>query len=154
GPAGAFLLSRPDFGQRFDVRALTVRPDGTMGSGRATPLSTGRDPVFGELAQDPSGRLHAVWQERDPAAAGVRLRTGTAGGAGGPSFGPEQTLVPGADAGQFSIAAAADGGGFVALNRTGGVNSPGQIQAVGFGTLRATNAPGLGGLEGGSGGGA
>jgi hypothetical protein len=147
GPGGTYLMSRPGYGRRFDVRALRSQPGGTLAAGRARVVSDGRDDQFGRLLQDPSGRLHAAWQRRTGRRVGVMLRSATSG----TSFGPGQRLIDGAANGQIELDAAADGGGFAALNHTGGINSEGQIVAAGFGRQAATGRPGLGGVPGGSG---
>ena len=77
------------------------------------------------------------------------MRTLDRRGAGG--FDPSCRLIDGDENGQIDLNAADDGGGFAVLNHTGGVNSAGEIVAVGFGNQGPTGELGLGDLEGGSG---
>jgi len=147
GPAGAFMLSRSGYSGPYSVRSVSAGAGGTPAPGPAVPIS-GEDAAFGKLSEDPSGRLTAAWSARRDPGAGMLLRTGF----GASGLGPAQRLIDGTGNGQISLAAAADGGGFALVNHTGGVNSPGQIVAVGFGTRVATGQPGLGGIAGGAGG--
>ncbi len=141
GPSGMHVLYRPGFGEAFQVRRVDPQGDGGVAAGEPQTL---RDGVgqFGKLAQDPGGRVNAVWSQDD----GVSMSTAATGGA----FGEPYTLADGSTNGQMDLDAAADGGGFTVLNRTGGVNSPGQIAAIGFGTTEPTGQLGLGDLPGGS----
>jgi hypothetical protein len=163
GPAGAYLLSRPAAGGPFDIRGLAAGGDGKVVTGAATRI-TGKDEdeVFGRLAQDSAGHLLAAWERRGGSATGVYLRSGSGGAAtsagngrvhaaAAPTLGTAQRLITGADNGQINLAAAPDGGGFTVLNHTGGVNSPGQIVAAGFGTQAPTGNLGLGAIRGGEG---
>lgn len=143
GPAGVFLLHR-----RLDdleiPAALEVRPvDGQVPSPGAGTVISGRSVAEGQLVQDARGRLHAVWVE---AGSGVRMRSGEAAGL---SFGPATTVMGGDTNGQLGISTAADGGGFVVLNHTGGVTAPGEVVAAGVGSLAPTGETGLGDLPGG-----
>ncbi len=147
GPAGLFLMNRPGFGQPFVLRKVAA-----AAAGAASRVSDAdHDAVFGRLAQDPSGRLLAAWQNRRAGAAGgdpagVYLRTGP----GGTALGGSQLLLAGDANGQLELSAAQDGGGFLVANRTGGVNTPGEIVATAFGTRASTGQPGIKGLPGGS----
>ena len=146
GPAGTYLLERPSFGKPLEVRKLATRADGTATPEGASAVSGARA-QFGELAEDPAGRLLATWQD---GAKGVQLRTALPPSAGKkPKFAAAQTLIPGAGNGQLAIDATADGGGFVALNHTGGVNAEGVIEAVGYGPQTKTGKPGIADLPGG-----
>jgi hypothetical protein len=111
-------------------------------AGPAAQISSD-DPAFGRLSEDPAGRLMAAWSARRDPGAGVPLRSGF----GASGLAPAQRLIDGAGNGQIALGAAADGGGFALFNHTGGVSSPGQIVAVGFGTRAATGRPGLGGAD-------
>ncbi|HEV7773585.1 MAG TPA: hypothetical protein VGO48_09905 [Conexibacter sp.] len=140
GPAGAFLLNRPVFGGPFVVRNVA---GGAIG--KATTVSDKDDAALPDLFEDPSGRLLAGWVTRGGRSPGVRLRTST----GGTSWTPAQSLLSGANAGQLAIGATVDGGGAVALNTTGGINSFGPIAAVPVGPRTPTRKPGLGSRPGG-----
>ncbi|WP_205695587.1 hypothetical protein [Conexibacter sp. SYSU D00693] len=145
GAAGLWFMNRPSFGAPFSIRQVT----GSAFSAPTQITPANHDAQFATLAQDPSGRLLAAWENRraepngDPA--GVFLRTAV----GGTGFGTRKLLLAGDAAGQLELAAAQDGGGFLIGNRTGGVTSPGEIVAVGFGNRAPTGAPGLAGLPGG-----
>jgi hypothetical protein len=147
GPAGAFMLSRSGYSGPLSLRSVSAGAGGVPAPGQATRI-TGDDATFGRLFEDPGGRLTAAWSARRDPGAGVLLRSGF----GASGLGPAQRLIDGAANGQIALGAAADGGGFALLNHTGGVTSPGQIVAVGFGTRAATGQLGLGGLAGGAGG--
>ncbi|MEZ5122379.1 MAG: hypothetical protein R2736_12515 [Solirubrobacterales bacterium] len=145
GRSGTFLLQRPGYSGPYQIRPVATGGDGSLSPGAPVTLSKADGARFGRLAEDPSGRLLAAWQQTGT---GVVLRTSTSGVRG---FGDRQRLIDGDDNGQISLDAAADGGGFAVLNHTGGINSPGQIVAAGFGNQGPTSALGLGGLQGGSG---
>jgi hypothetical protein len=154
GPAGAYLLARPAYSGPYEVKALSAQPDGTMTPGPPVSITSDDAPgQFGELAEDPSGRLHAAWSDTRTENGGLRLRSTAAPASATPNFDDQQTLADGFTNGQIALDATNDGGGFVGFNHTGGVNSEGQVQAVGFGSQGATGQPGLGDLPGGSGGG-
>ena len=141
GPSGVHMLSRPGFGEAFQVRRVDTQADGGVAAAEPRTLSDGVG-RFGRLAQDPAGRLNAVWSQDD----GVQMSSAPTGGA----FGAPFVLADGSDNGQMDLDATDDGGGFMLVNRTGGVNSPGRIAAVGFGPSSPTGRLGLGDLPGGS----
>lgn len=143
GPRGLYMIDRSGFGKPYEVRRL----DGPSPSRPVTIASARAPGVLGDLFEDASGRLHAAWTDRDSRDAGVRLRSST----DGRRWSTQQTLLRGASAGQTDLGAASDGGGFAAINTTGGINSPGPIAAVAFGASGPTGRKGLGGLAGGSG---
>lgn len=144
GPAGSFLLSRPGFSGPYDVRPLSTGAGNVVEPGAATTITPSDASVSGgRLFEDPSGRLTAAWQQDG---SGVQLRSST-GGTGG--FGSAQNLIDGDQNGQIALGAAADGGGFAVLNHTGGITSPGEIRAIGFGSQGPTGQPGLGAIPGG-----
>ena len=147
GPAGAFMLARSGYSGPYSLRSVSAGAGGVPAPGPVVRVS-GDDAAFGRLFEDPAGRLTAAWSARRELGAGVLLRTGF----GASGLGPAQRLIDGAGNGQIALGAATDGGGFALINHTGGVNSPGQIVAVGFGTRAATGQPGLGGIAGGVGG--
>jgi hypothetical protein len=147
GPAGAFLMSKAEYNRGpFDVRRLNVGADGVVTPG--PPFTLGKENAqFAAIAQDPSGRLHAAWQRSTfEGQGGVFMASSTGAG-----FAPEQRLSDGTGNGQITLGAAADGGGFVVYNHTGGVVGDGQIVAQGFGNQAATGQPGLGDIPGGAG---
>lgn len=144
GPAGAFLMSRPGYGEPYDVSKLTVGGGNVVQRGPPKRLTQPDKSVSaGRIIEDASGRLAAAWQEDGT---GVRLATSSTGEAG---FSQPQKLVGGDDNGQLELDAYADGGGFAVLNRTAGVVGEGRLQAVGFGSQGPTNKLGLGDLKGG-----
>jgi hypothetical protein len=147
GPAGAFVMSKATFNSGpFDVRRVNVNGDGTVATGPPTVMS-GDTAQFAALGEDPSGALHAAWQQGTyDGKEGVYIRNQVGG-----TFTPAQRLIDGMGNGQIDVAATADGGGFTVLNHTAGVVGAGEIYAVGFGNQAATGKPGLGGLEGGAG---
>jgi hypothetical protein len=147
GPAGAFIMGKAVFNTGpFDVRRLNVGADGIVTPGPPLKL-TDQPSQFAALFEDPSGRLHAAWQRSTyEGQGGVFMSSSGAAG-----FGPEQRLSTEVTNGQINIGAAADGGGFVLYNHTGGVTGAGQIVAQPFGNQAGTGQPGLGGLAGGAG---
>lgn len=141
GPAGAFLVNRPQFGGPLVVRKLAG-----ASAGRAVTISGREDAVLPDLFEDPSGRVLAAWVARfGTPRLGTMLRSST----DGRTWAPAQRLLDGGNAGQLAIGAASDGGGVVALNRTGGINSLGPIAAVPIGPRTQTGFAGLGNLPGG-----
>ncbi len=140
GPAGAFLLNRPTFGGPFVVRKVA---GGAIG--KAVTVSDKAGAGLADFFEDPSGRLLAGWVTDVGRSPGVRLRTSQ----GGRSWTPAQALLRGANAGQLAIGATSDGGGVVALNTTGGINSFGPIAAVPIGPRTPTGKVGLGNRAGG-----
>ena len=153
GPAGVFLLSRPLFSGPFDVRKLNRQPDGVMTPGPSVKVTENDDDGsrFGELAQDPAGRLHAAWSTTRFERPGVKLRSTTTAPGANPDFVPAKTMADGLETGQLTLDAAADGGGFVGYNQTGGATNEGEVKAVGFGQQASTGQLGLGDLPPGSG---
>lgn len=141
GPGGLFLMNRPSSGKPYVVRRING-----ASAGKAVTVATVGDGV-GErtLAEDPSGRLHAAWATAVAKTPGAWMRSS----ADGRTWGLPQPMLSGANAGQLEIAAAADGGGMLVGNRDGGVNAPGELNAVPLGTTAPTGRPGLGGLPGG-----
>ena len=108
GPGGLFLMySRGTPGAiQYVVRQFTG-----AGFGPAAPISETGDPLFGDLTQDPAGRLHAIWVDNAISPNLLRWATSTAGGA---AWG--QPLALAADGEHVfpptAVAAAADGQGF------------------------------------------
>lgn len=144
GPAGTFLMARPGYSGPYEVRSLATGGGNVVQPGPATTITPADESVSaGRLAEDPSGRLTAAWQQQGT---GVRLSTSTSGAGG---FSSAQTLLDGDQNGQIALDAAADGGGFAVVNHTGGINSPGEIRAIGFGSQGPTGQPGLGAIPGG-----
>jgi hypothetical protein len=140
GPAGLFLLNKPEFGGAWAVRRIAG-----AAVGRATTVTDSDDAVLPDLFQDPSGRLMTAWESRGGSAPGVRLRTS----ADGRTWTPAQRLIGGTGNGQLALGATADGGGVLALNTTGGINSAGPIAAIPVGSLKPTGKAGLGNIPGG-----
>jgi hypothetical protein len=156
GPAGLFAMSKPPTGSDYQVRRLDGANNAAP-AGPPTTVSSGNDPALNDLSEDASGRLTAAWVQRGGDDPGVQLRTSRpVSGAAAftatvPSLDPAETIIPGANAGQIALASAADGGGFVVANTTGGITSAGPIVASGVGTAAPTHLPGLGSLPGGFG---
>jgi hypothetical protein len=147
GPAGAFVMSKAVYNSGpFDVRRLNVNGDGTVSSGPPQIVSGPDSVQFASLFEDPSGALHAAWQRNTSDGNGVYLRSQIGG-----VFGPELKLIDGLQNGQIDLGATSDGGGFAAINHTGGVTSTGEVDVVPFGNQAGTGKPGLGGLDGGAG---
>ncbi|MEA2425184.1 MAG: hypothetical protein QOH13_1594 [Thermoleophilaceae bacterium] len=146
GPSGAWLMSKTTFGSGpFSVRRLNIGGDGSVSPGTPADVSANFDDIFADLFEDPSGGLHAAWEQRSGDQPGVKLRSATAAG-----FGPMQHIIDGQVNGEIKVGAAGDGGGFVTLNHNVGSNGGG-IVAVGFGNEAATGVPGLGDIPGGAG---
>ncbi len=145
GPAGPFLMQRPGYSGPLQVRPLAVGAANKVTAGPAKPITPDTGARYGQLQEDGSGRLLAAWQQDG---SGVQLRTSKAGASG---FEPAQRLIAGNGNGQISLDAYRDGGGFSVLNHTGGVNSAGQIVAVGFGNQAATGRRGIANVPGGAG---
>jgi hypothetical protein len=146
GQSGAWMMSKTTFnGGPFSVRRINVNGDGTVAPGPATDVSQNQSDIYAELFEDPSGALHAAWEQRAGDKPGVKLRSSTAAG-----WGPVQHLFDGDAAGAISVGAAADGGGFAAIDRNVGKSNSGVV-AVGFGNQAATGVPGLGDIPGGAG---
>jgi hypothetical protein len=57
-----------------------VRQFTGAGFGPATPISESGDPIFGDMTQDGSGRLHAIWDNNTASPNVLRWATSTAGG--------------------------------------------------------------------------
>ncbi len=145
GPAGPFLMQRPGYSGPLQVRRLSVGAGEKVAAGPPTAITGADGARFGRLQEDDSGRLLAAWQQEG---SGVQLRTSKAGASG---FEPSQRLIGGDGNGQIALDAYRDGGGFSVLNHTGGINSQGQIDAVGFGNRAATGRPGIANVPGGAG---
>jgi hypothetical protein len=146
GPAGVWMMSETTFNTGpFSVRRINVNGDGTLAPGPATDVSQNQSDIFAELFQDPSGRLHAAWEQRAGDRPGVKLRS-----SGPDGWGPVQHLFDGASAGAISVGAADDGGGFAAIDRDVGKSNSGVV-AVAFGNQATTGRPGLGAIPGGAG---
>ncbi len=141
GPGGLFLMNRPGVNGPYAVRRMGAG----LAPGAPATVSDSEGAVFGQLFEDPSGRVVAAWESRDGKTPGVRLRSAT----DGTHWAPAQQVFDGAAAGQIGVAAASDGGGFAVANQTGGVNQPGPIVGTPFGPQGATGKPGLGSLAGG-----
>lgn len=115
GPRGTFLqtLDGPPGRRRYAVRRWG---DGTFGaSTRVTPVGT---PIFGDLFQDGSGRLHSVW--RTSGTSPVLHRYSDDGRTWRPSR--AETLATAAqvgDAYNLRVATAPDGGGWTVIDRNG-----------------------------------
>ncbi len=145
GPGGLFMLSRTGYFGKFQVTSLASQADNGVAVGDTKTISPDDGAHYARLAEDPSGRLFAAWQQEDT---GVVLKTSTSGVGG---FGTAQTLIDGNSNGQLELDATNDGGGFAVFNHTGQLTDPGQIVAVGFGRSAPTEQVGLGGLPGGGG---
>jgi hypothetical protein len=146
GPAGAFMMSKSAYNSGpFDIRRLNVGGDG-VGSTGPPQVLTGDASRFASLFEDPSGALHAAWADTTFGASGTYMRNQVGG-----AFAPAQKLIDGDNNGQIDVGATSDGGGFTVLNKTGGVLSPGELYAVGFGNQAATGKAGLGDIAGGEG---
>jgi hypothetical protein len=146
GPAGVWMMSETTFNTGpFSVRRINVNGDGTGAPGPPTDVSENHSDIFAELFQDPSGRLHAAWEQRSGDRPGVKLRS-----SGPAGWGPVLHLFDGESAGAISVGAAADGGGFAAIDRNVGKSNSGVV-AVGFGNQAATGQAGLGDIPGGAG---
>ena len=143
GPLGPFLLNRDGLSGPYRVRQLTTQADNTVTGGDPVTISSEQGAQFARLIEDPSGRLSAAWQQ---SGTGVVLRRSTSGAGG---FGSEQRLIDGDLNGQIELDATTDGGGFAVLNHTGGINSVGQLVAIGVGKTTPTGLPGIADLPGG-----
>ncbi|MHB8660193.1 MAG: hypothetical protein ACYC91_20100 [Solirubrobacteraceae bacterium] len=152
GPAGVYMMGKPKTGYGpYSVSRLLEGAGGAYSTGPSASITPAQNAVLGKLAEDPSGRLTAAWEQR---ATGLQVRTTTAAGAAAasaakPTFGSLRTVAPGGANGQLALGAAADGGGFVVYNHTGGINGEGQIAVVGIGTQTPTGKPGIDGVKGG-----
>ncbi len=141
GPAGLFLMNRPAVNGPYTVRRVT----GTT-AGAPITVSDADDAQYRDISETPSGRLVVGWESRGGKTPGVSVRT-SPDGAG---WSQTDRLIGGDQNGQIAVGAADDGGGIAVLNHTGGVNGPGQIVAMAYGTGRATGVPGIAGVPGGS----
>lgn len=146
GRSGVWLMSKTVFnGGPFSVRRLNVNGDGTVTPGEPAVVSQDKSDLFSAIHVDPSGRVHAAWVQRGGDDPGVRLRSSGPGG-----FEPELRMGTGNAEGEIALAAAEDGGGFIAFARNVGTGNSG-IVIGGFGNQAATGRPGIGGLQGGEG---
>ena len=146
GRSGVWMISKTTFNSGpFSARRLNVGGDGTLSPGPPAVLSKDRSDLFAAIHVDPAGRVHAAWVQRSGDDPGVHLRSSNDSG-----FGPDQRMGELPTAGGISLAAAEDGGGFLAYNRNQGANDGGVVIA-GFGQQAATGRPGIGGLAGGEG---
>src|SRR4029079_14983997 len=116
GPAGVFVMSKAVFNSGpFDVRRVNVNGDGNVATGPPTVMS-GDTAQFAAIGEDPSGGLHAAWQQSTyDGKEGVYIRNQVGG-----TFAAAQRLIDGMGNGQIDVAATADGGGFTVLNHTAG----------------------------------
>ncbi len=147
GPAGVYLMGKPKTGfGAYSVTRLNQQAAGGYAPGAAVDISPATDSVLGRLAQDPGGHLLAAWEQRGT---GLQLRaTGGAAGAK-PAFATVRQVTDGDGNGQIALGAAADGGGFLAYNHTGGVNGEGQITIAGLGEQTPNGKPGIADVPGG-----
>lgn len=116
GPGGLFVMYQR--GSARGPQRLVVRRFGGAGFGPAVPIGepirSGGDPIPADLAEDRSGRLHAVWI--DTRSRRVRAAASTAGGA---TWGKRVTIAAGRSAPgaarlfpRLDVAAAPDGLGY------------------------------------------
>jgi hypothetical protein len=110
GPGGLFLMYK--HGTPGDMQ-YAVRQFTGAGFGPPTPISEIGDPIFGDMTQDGSGRLHAIWDDNTASPNALKWATSTAGGG---LWGQPITLA--ADGEQVfpatTVGAAPDGRGFAA----------------------------------------
>jgi hypothetical protein len=124
GPSGIYLsysVGSPG-AQAFVVRRFTG-----SGFGPAITLSETGSPRFGDLFEDPAGRLHFAWQD---SAGSLRYRYGT--DSANTVFSRPQTLsAPRSDANfaALQLASGSTGHGFVTWNLS---SSPGTVKSVPF----------------------
>ncbi|MEA2482022.1 MAG: hypothetical protein QOJ07_3944, partial [Thermoleophilaceae bacterium] len=140
GPAGLYLMNRPDANGPYAVRRITGSD-----AGPALTVSGTDDPQYRSLTETSSGGLVAGWESRGGASPGVSVRSSS----DGTGWSGTDRLIDGADNGQIVTGAAGDGGGVSVLNHTGGVNGLGQIVALAYGQRRPTGVPGIAGIPGG-----
>jgi hypothetical protein len=147
GPKGIALLTEPSISDG----ALSVRSIAPGGLSTGPPQILTRSPANSPtLSADPvSGMFTAAWINTSDAS--VHVRTSPDGRV----WGPDQLVmrVRAGDLGQLSVAATADGGGFVVLRDANGAPTTydGRILVGQFGPTGATGNPGLGLVRGGSG---
>lgn len=139
GPRGLFLMDRTG-NNPYTVQRVS-------GDRVAAPVrvSDANDAEFRDFAETSSGLLVAGWESRGGRSPGVIVRTSP----DGTGWSTPQTLVRGSENGQIRVGAAGDGGGIAVLNHTGGINQPGQILAIAYGSRRPTGMAGIAGVAGG-----
>ena len=110
GPGGLFLMYQ--HGGSLE-RQYVVRQFTGAGFGPAVGVSDVGDPIFGDLSEDGSGRLHAIWVDNATNPNPLRWAASTAGGG---AWGTPQTITVAGDAvfPLTNVAAAPDGLGFAA----------------------------------------
>jgi len=140
GPAGLFVLYRPDFGEPYHVRKIE---GGGVGRPRRVSDSDGANDR--DFFQTPTGRLHAGWVG-DLASIGY-LRTSTDGRRWNTSRRLARATSEQGGLSALDMAAAPDGGGFAVMVRSHG-RGTGTILAAPFGNQLPTGVPGLGSLGG------
>lgn len=134
GPGGLYLMYRRGGSLQ---RQYVVRKFTGSGFGQAVGVSERRDPIFGELAQDASGRLHAVWLANGPDR--LQWRTSKDGVTWGPTvtIGISDAVFP-----RMSVDAAGDAGGFASWDTHRGPN--GAISELEATPLEPYTGPGSG----------
>ena len=123
GPGGLYLMYKRG---GPNARQYVVRKFTGSGFGPAVGVSERRDPIFGDLAQDASGRLHAVWMANGPEL--VQWRTSP----DGVRWGPIVTIDISSDVyPELNVAGAPDGGGFAVWDtRRGPTGAASELEAT------------------------
>lgn len=140
GPAGLFVLYRPDFGEPYYVREI-----GAAGLGGPIRVSDSDGANDRDFFQTPSGRLHAGWVG-NLASTGY-LRTSNNGRRWNTSRRLARATTEQGGLSALDMAAAPDGGGFAVMIRSQG-RGAGTVLAAPFGNQHPTGVPGLGSLGG------
>lgn len=129
GKRGVHLLMK--VGRANSRAQLVTRPYNGTGFASPVNVSESGDPIFPDYFQDPSGRLHATWQNNHDDT--LRHRTSTTGKSWKPI---ERLATEKQTSGQAFYhetgAAARDGGGFVVWDN----NNGGPVRAVQFGSTK------------------
>ncbi len=146
GPSGVYLMGKAKSGSGpYSVSRLNQQGAG-YARGPAVAVTGTGGASLGRIYESPGGALIAGWQQFGK---GLQLRATTGAAGAKPSFAASQRVTDGDGNGQIALGAAADGGGFVAYNHTGAINSEGQIAVSSFGQPAPTGRPGVADLPGG-----
>ena len=140
GPSGAFLVTSPQSGDRFQVRKLAgINP------GRAATVKTGGHGAR-DFFEDPGGALRLAWVDRDGDAPELLERSSQ----DGRRFEANRVIArTAAGIDSVDLGGTTDGGGFAAYTAGGSSQGYGKILAAPFGNQAPTNLRGIGNLLGG-----
>jgi hypothetical protein len=140
GPRGAWVMYREDLLGPWDIRPV---PGGQPGPGQRLSSPSDSENDEGDLVQDPSGRLRALWAAGDQP---TRVVARTSDPTMGSTFGGEDLVAAADGVAGLRAASADDGGGGAVFQRTQGDAK--DIVLAAFGSLSPTRKSGAGSRAG------